>query len=54
MTLVDLTQDPDGPYANSPAGWWTAHGGALDTRSGVVYFPPGSNPPPSPFRRKQA
>ncbi|BCM65781.1 hypothetical protein EASAB2608_01115 [Streptomyces sp. EAS-AB2608] len=40
MTLVDLTQDPDGPYANSPEGWWTQYGGALNQRSGVVYIPP--------------
>ncbi|MGK5547660.1 hypothetical protein ACSNOH_23415 [Streptomyces sp. URMC 127] len=39
MTLVDLTQDPDGPYADSPEGWWTQYGGALDKRSGVVYIP---------------
>ncbi|MBT2397942.1 hypothetical protein [Streptomyces sp. ISL-100] len=37
------------PYENSPEGWWTPHGGALDVRSGVVYFPPGSNPPRSRF-----
>ncbi|WHM37898.1 hypothetical protein [Streptomyces sp. BPTC-684] len=36
MNLVD---DPDGPYADSPEGWWTKCGGALDVRSGVVYIP---------------
>lgn len=30
------------PYENSPEGWWTEYGGALDVKSGVVYFPPGS------------
>lgn len=52
--LVSLIDDPDGPYANSPDGWWTEYGGALDTRSGVVYFPPGSDRPPSPFRSEHA
>jgi hypothetical protein len=37
------------PYANSPEGWWTAFGGALDVRSGVVYIPPGKGLPPCPF-----
>lgn len=52
-TLVSLIDDPDGPYRDSPEGWWTEGGGALDVRSGVVYFPPGSNPPPSPFRSEE-
>ncbi|MFJ2257773.1 hypothetical protein ACIOKD_05405 [Streptomyces sp. NPDC087844] len=47
--LVNLLDDPEGPYADSPEGWWTERGGAQDPVSGVVYFPPGSNPPPSPF-----
>jgi hypothetical protein len=44
--LISLIGDPSGPYADSPEGWWTEYGGALDSRSGVVYFPPDSNPPP--------
>jgi hypothetical protein len=32
-------------YEGSPEGWWTAYGGALDVKSGVVYFP-GPNYPP--------
>jgi hypothetical protein len=47
--LVSLMDSAGSPYADSPEGWWTDRGGALDTRSGVVYFPPGSNPPPCPF-----
>lgn len=43
--LVSLIDDPTGPYAASPDGWWTDHGGALDVASGVVYFPPGCAPP---------
>jgi hypothetical protein len=43
--LITLLDDPDSPYANSPVGWWTEYGGALDVRSGVAYFPPGSSPP---------
>lgn len=37
------------PYENSPEGWWMERGGALDVASGVIYFPPGSNPPHPPF-----
>ncbi len=48
--LVSLLDDRDGPYRNSPDGWWTPLGGAQDPVSGVVYFPPGSNQPPSRFR----
>ncbi|GLV78218.1 hypothetical protein Shyhy02_62180 [Streptomyces hygroscopicus subsp. hygroscopicus] len=44
--LVTLIDDPDGPYANSPEGWWTQRGGALDVRSGVVYIPPLLQPAP--------
>lgn len=47
--LVNLIDDPDGPYADSPEGWWTEYGGALDVRSGVVYLPPGRDTPPCPF-----
>ncbi|GAA2318784.1 hypothetical protein Scani_71100 [Streptomyces caniferus] len=36
-------------YANSPEGWWTEYGGAVDVRSGVVYFPPGSKHVPCPW-----
>ncbi|MFB9463312.1 hypothetical protein [Streptomyces cinereospinus] len=36
------------PYEESPTDWWTPHEGVRDVRSGVVYFPPGSNPPRSP------
>ncbi|MFI1099822.1 hypothetical protein [Streptomyces melanogenes] len=38
---VSLVDDPDGPYADSPEGWWTKYGGALNVRSGVVYIPRG-------------
>lgn len=51
--LVSLIDDPDGPYRDSPEGWWTEGGGALDMRSGLVYFPPGSDPPLSPFRTEE-
>lgn len=47
--LVTLLKDADGPYADSPEGWWTEYGGALDIRSGVVSFPPNVEPPPCPF-----
>lgn len=47
--LITLLDDPDSPYANSPVGWWTEHGGALDVKSGVVYLPPGSPRPPYVF-----
>ncbi|MDQ0938824.1 hypothetical protein QFZ67_000529 [Streptomyces sp. V1I1] len=46
--LVTLIDDPDGPYGNSPEGWWTKYGGALDVCSGVVYLP-GPNYPPCRF-----
>ncbi|GAA3001968.1 hypothetical protein Sfulv_34500 [Streptomyces fulvorobeus] len=46
--LVSLIDDPHGPYADSPAGWWDQYGGALDMRSGVVCLP-GPVHPPSPF-----
>jgi len=42
--LVSLIDDPAGPYADCPEGWWTPYGGALNVASGVVYFPPGSAP----------
>ncbi|MFD6419886.1 hypothetical protein [Streptomyces sp. NPDC060194] len=46
-----IIDDPDGPYANSPAGWWTAYGGALHVPTGNLYFPPGTHPPcPFPCR----
>lgn len=45
--LVSLVDDPAGPYAGSPKGWWTEYGGALDAESGVVYLP-GPNFPPCP------
>ncbi|MFH8472574.1 hypothetical protein [Streptomyces sp. NPDC018000] len=47
--LVSLIDDPSGPYADSPEGWWTEYGGALDVRSGVVYLPPTAPLPPCPF-----
>lgn len=37
------------PYEDSPEGWWTAFGGALDVNSGVVHIPPGRKLPPCPF-----
>lgn len=37
------------PYENSPVGWWTEYGGALDVKSGVIYFPPGSKHVPCPW-----
>jgi hypothetical protein len=40
--LVDLIGHA---YADSPSGWWTQYGGALDAASGVVYLPPGSGAP---------
>ncbi len=43
--LVSLIDDPDGPYAGSPAGWWTQYGGALDVTSGVVHLPGPTHPP---------
>lgn len=39
---MDLLTDT--PYANSPEGWWTPYGGALDVKSGVVCLP-GPYPP---------
>jgi hypothetical protein len=39
----------DTPYDNSPAGWWTEYGGALDVQSGVVHLPPGAGHPPCPW-----
>jgi hypothetical protein len=47
--LVSLIGDPSGPYANSPDGWWTEPGGALDSASGAVYFPPTAQLPACPF-----
>lgn len=38
----------DTAYEGSPDGWWTEYGGALDVKSGVVYFP-GPNYPPCQF-----
>lgn len=46
--LVSLIDDPSGPYADSPAGWWDQYGGALNRASGVVYLP-GPTHPPSPL-----
>lgn len=52
--LISLVDDPAGPYADSPEGWWTEYGGALDTESGVVYLPGPSSPPcPLPCPRHQ-
>ena len=45
--LVSLVDDPAGPYAGSPEGWWTQYGGALDTESQAVCLP-GPNFPPCP------
>ena len=47
--LVSLIDDPTGPYADSPEGWWKPYGGALDIRSGVVYIPPSAALPACPF-----
>lgn len=41
--------DHESPYVGSPDGWWTELGGALDTRSGVVFIPAGADVPPCPF-----
>ncbi|MGA5130750.1 hypothetical protein [Streptomyces blastmyceticus] len=46
MSLID---DPDGLYADSPEGWWTQYGGAVDARSGVVYIPREADHPPCRF-----
>lgn len=46
--LVSLIDNPDGPYAESPPGWWDQYGGALNIASGVVYLP-GPTQPPSPL-----
>lgn len=46
--LVSLKDDPLGPYADSPEGWWTPYDGALNVASGVVYLP-GPKSPPCPF-----
>lgn len=46
---ASLIDDPSGPFVGSPEGWWTEYGGALDTRSGVVHFPPPVEPRPCPF-----
>jgi hypothetical protein len=47
----EATADPleDTPYEGSPPGWWTAYGGALDVRSGVVSLPQLAELPPCPF-----
>ncbi|MFE7315163.1 hypothetical protein ACFU7T_19090 [Streptomyces sp. NPDC057555] len=37
---------PGSPYEDSPEGWWTPYGGALDPTSGVVRLPPGAKHPP--------
>ncbi|MHC0430795.1 hypothetical protein ACX6XY_11475 [Streptomyces sp. O3] len=47
--LVTLLVDPDGPYADSPPGWWDPYEGALDVISGVVYLPQRATPRPCPF-----
>jgi hypothetical protein len=47
--IVSLIDDPLGPYASSPDGWWTEYGGALDVKSGVVHLPASADPPPCPF-----
>lgn len=47
--LVSLVDDTTGPYAGSPDGWWTEHGGAVDVRSNVVYFPRLAESPSCPF-----
>ncbi|CAL2059365.1 conserved protein of unknown function [Streptomyces murinus] len=50
--LVTLLDGPTGPYVDTPEGWWTEYGGALDVRSGVVYIPKGADRPalpPCPF-----
>jgi hypothetical protein len=47
--LVSLIGDPAGPYADSPEGWWSPYGGALNVASGVVYVPSRAALPPCPF-----
>jgi hypothetical protein len=49
-TVEKTTVDPFAgtPYENSPDGWWTEYGGALDVKSGVVFLPRPDHPP-SPF-----
>ncbi|MFJ4768352.1 hypothetical protein ACIP88_04410 [Streptomyces uncialis] len=51
--MVNTHPEPDPfagtPYENSPTGWWTEYGGALDPESGVVYLPRGADPPKCPF-----
>ena len=44
-----LAEDPNGPYALSPVGWWSENGGGLDEASGVVYLPPGASIPACQF-----
>lgn len=41
--LVSLVDDPHGPYADSPAGWWDQYGGAVSA-TGVVYLPGPTHP----------
>lgn len=47
--LVSLIDDPDGPYADSPGGWWTKYGGVADAHSGVIYIPQEADRPPCRF-----
>lgn len=46
--LVSLIDDPGGPCADSPPGWWNQYGGALNVASRVICLP-GPTYPPSPF-----
>lgn len=52
--LGHVEQAPVDPFAgtayeDSPEGWWTPFGGALDVASGVVYLPRGSMHVPCPW-----
>lgn len=59
MTEVGEPTDPvdpfkGTPYENSPQGWWTKHGGALDTASLTIFIPKGARLPcPFPCRNCQ-
>lgn len=37
------------PHTNSPVGWWTEYGGALDPVTGAVHLPRVPAPPKCPF-----
>lgn len=50
--LVSLIDDPDGPYAGSPAGWWTQYGGGAGRGLGSR-LPPRPDASPSPFHPEE-